>query len=637
MPRHVTPSTSLEHLQREAKRWLKALRVGDRDARARFDAALSDAPEDPTLRDVQHALAREHGLSGWSALRARVEAPPAVRRYHQVAEALVAAYASPDEAAMRIVWDYFGHGRSWDGMRRYVRLDLGKSEQPPEGDVITIDEARSLVARAQRVETWDALIASASGDSAPTWTAKPIGVLRRGSRDVGRDALRSHDWDEVLEWLEDDMLTGVHASGQMTDALLARLAAVEHLTTLDLESSQAVTDEGLRHLARLPNLRRLNLSGCRAITDRGLEVLRELWSLESIDLVWTACSDAGAAHLASCPNLTAVNLMGTPSGDGAIRALAGHRELRDLRTGNGVTADGIAALRDIPAFGTWLGGPERMELCGFDAEPNYLLLRGPFGDAGLANLAGLEGPFALNVDDARLRLTGASLAPLTSLPHLNWLAFDAHDDAMPYIAALPHLRFLMCQDTPASDDGFQALSRSQTIEYIWGRRCHNLRRRGFQALATMPALRSLSVSCLNVDDEGLAALPSFPALRELMPMDVPDAGYRHIGRCAALESLVLMYCRDTGDEATSHLTGLSNLRSYFASYNRITDRTPQFLSEIDALERVVLDTCVGVTTEGIRALARLPALREVSVSGMPMVTRDMTTAFRPGVRVSWHP
>ena len=38
----------------------------------------------------------------------------------------------------------------------------------------------------------------------------------------------------------------------------------------------------------------------------------------------------------------------------------------------------------------------------------------------------------------------------------------------------------------------------------------------------MPALRGLSVSCLNVDDEGLAALPRFPALRELMPMDVPE-------------------------------------------------------------------------------------------------------------------
>lgn len=638
MLRHITSATTLEHLQREAKRWLKALRAGDRDARARFDAVLDvDVPHDPTLRDVQHALAREYGMSGWTALRARVEASQAVKRYHQVADALVAAYASPDESAMRIVWDYFGHGRTWDGMRRYIRLDLGKSEEPPDGDRITLAEAQALVARAQQVESWHTLLDAASAPSAARRTAKPIGALPHGSRDSERDALRSHDWNELLEWLDDETLTGVLANGQMTDAVLARFAGLEHLTSLDFHSSSALTDEGLRHLARLPKLQRLNLSGCRAITDRGLAVLRDLPALEWIDLSWTACSDAGAAHLAACAKVKAVNLMGTPSGDGAVRALAGHWELRDLRTGNLVSADGVAELSQIPAYGRWLGGPVRMELCGFDAEPNYLLLRGSFADAGLAHLARLDGLFALNVDDRHLGLTGASLDPLAALPHLSWLAFDADDEAMPYIAALPHLRFLMCQDTPASDDGFQALSRSYTIEYIWGRRCHNLRRRGFQALSTMPALRSLSVSCLNVDDEGLSSLPSFPALRELMPMDVPDAGYRHVGRCTALESLVLMYCRETGDEGTSHIAGLPQLRSYFASYTRITDRTPQLLSGIDTLERVVLDTCVGVTTDGVRALARLPALREVSVSGMPGVTREVTAAFPSAVRVSWGP
>ena len=102
------------------------------------------------------------------------------------------------------------------------------------------------------------------------------------------------------------------------------------------------------------------------------------------------------------------------------------------------------------------------------------------------------------------------------------------------------------------------------------------------ALAAMPALRGLSVSCLNVDDEGIAALPAFPALRELMPMDVPDAGYRHIGKCDRLESLILMYCRDTTDAATEHITGLPNLSYYFNSYTTITDRTPELLSTMDS-------------------------------------------------------
>jgi hypothetical protein len=208
---------------------------------------------------------------------------------------------------------------------------------------------------------------------------------------------------------------------------------------------------------------------------------------------------------------------------------------------------------------------------------------------------------------------------------------------MPYIAALPHLRFLLCQDTSAGDDGFAALSRSRSIEYIWGRRCHNLRRRGFEALAEMPALRALSVSCKNVDDEGLSALPRFPALRELMPMDVPDEGYRHVGRCTGLESLVLMYCRETTDAATVHITGLPKLTKYFASYNLITDRTPELLSGMASLEDVTFDTCAGLTNAGVSALARLPRLRTLRVSGMQEVTADVIHAFSNGVQVSYSP
>ena len=61
---------------------------------------------------------------------------------------------------------------------------------------------------------------------------------------------------------------------------------------------------------------------------------------------------------------------------------------------------------------------------------------------------------------------------------------------------------------------------------------------------------------------GTLGLAGFPALRELMPMDVPDAGYRHVGKCAQLESLILMYCRETTDAATEHITGLDQLSYY---------------------------------------------------------------------------
>jgi ankyrin repeat protein len=60
--------SSLDNLRKTAKRWLHALRAGDADARARFVRAHPEAPESPTLRDVQHALARERGHASWVAL-----------------------------------------------------------------------------------------------------------------------------------------------------------------------------------------------------------------------------------------------------------------------------------------------------------------------------------------------------------------------------------------------------------------------------------------------------------------------------------------------------------------------------------------------------------------------------------------
>jgi len=363
-------------------------------------------------------------------------------------------------------------------------------------------------------------------------------------------------------------------------------------------------------------------------------VLRHVPSLESISLGGTRMTDAGAAHLSACERIRSVDLSGTFTGDGAIRALAGKASLSEFRSGNLVTDEGLALLRELPIFRTWHGGDGWMALTSPDARPNFLMLRGPFTDRGMAHLADLDGLFALNVDSAQLAITGRGLAPLTRLAHLEWLAFDAVDDSMPYIAALPHLRFLMCQDTSSSDDGFVALSRSRSIEHLWGRRCYGLRRRGFEALSTMPALRHLSVSCKNVDDVGLSALPAFPALRELMPMDVPDEGYRHVAG-TKVESLVLMYCRDTTDRATEHLAKLSTLKKYFVSYNRITDRTPEILSGITPLEELTFDSCAGLTNEGIKALARLPNLRHVSVGGMPRVTNAIVPAFPAHVRVSY--
>ena len=82
MSRSLTPRSTLESLRKEAKRWLKQLREGEPKARARLIAASPAAPAEPGLRDVQFALAREHGQPGWTALRQAVADLAVARRSH---------------------------------------------------------------------------------------------------------------------------------------------------------------------------------------------------------------------------------------------------------------------------------------------------------------------------------------------------------------------------------------------------------------------------------------------------------------------------------------------------------------------------------------------------------------------------
>src|SRR5205085_12561335 len=103
-----------------------------------------------------------------------------------------------------------------------------------------------------------------------------------------------------------------------------------------------------------------------------------------------------------------------------------------------------------------------------------------------------------------------------------------------------------------------------------------------------------------------------------------DDGYRHIGRCEYLESLVLMYCRETTDTATEHIAGLPNLKSYFASYTKITDLSMEILARMPSLERISFYGCPGVTNAGVAKLAALPRLRGLEISG-PQITQDVAS------------
>ena len=462
------------------------------------------------------------------------------------------------------------------------------------------------------------------------WTNKSI---------APRQPMSTKDWNDVCAVIKELGLTTLNSTGFISDDDLRIISELDQITSLNLDGSKLLTDNGLRYLARMPQLRELTLAG--QITDSGLEVLGQLRQLRVFKMYWhNDITDSGIAYLRNCDHLEEVDLLGCNTGDGAIAALANKPKLCRFKTGRNVTDDGLALLHEFPAFKSWPGEEPKFGLTSFSAEPTNLLIDGIFTRKGLNHLRGLDGLVGLSFFRHTSHLRGDDLqclAGLSNLLYLGCIGELCDDDAMRHIAALPKLRMLMGQGTVATDDGFRSLSQSQTIEYFWGRECPNLKAPGFVALSRMPALKGLAASCKFVDDAALEKLPEFPALKELLPMDVSDDGFRHIGRSQQLESLILMYCRDTTDVATSHLVGMPKLKKYHAGYTQITDTSLELLSRIKSLEEISFEGCKFITDAGIPFLTTLPRLREISIGGCSSVTPSGVTGFADGVRVSYDP
>jgi hypothetical protein len=638
---------SLEQLRKQAKELLRQLRTGDKSATARLDAHKPDA-SNPILADAQLVLAREHGFESWPKLVHHIQQAPDIEQHRRIAQDLLAVYNSADiEAATRLN-DLFHSALNIRQIHDFIRDKLfNLSDTQQRLNNFTLSDAQDVVARLYGFKDWANLVKStnepANDPHAGSFvlSSKPpfYRIDWTNNSIEPRQPMSKNDWVNVCAVIKELGLIGINSGSLIGDDDLEIISQLDQITSLNLDGSKRLTDTGLQYLARMPQLRTLILGG--QITDRGLEALSHLRELRVFQMFWQAnITDAGIANLKFCDHLEEVDLLGCNTGDGAIAALAGKPKLSRFKTGRNVTDDGLALLHQFPAFKTWQGREPEFGLMAFSAEPTNLLIDGPFTRHGLNSLHGLDGLAGLSFFWHTSRLRGDDLKGLDGLSNLAYLGCQdalCDDDAMRHIAALPKLRMLMGQGAVATDAGFRSLSRSQTIAYFWGRGCPNFKGPGFVSLSEMPALKGLGVSCKFVNDASLASLPDFPSLKELVPMGVSDEGFRHIGRSQQLESLILMYCRDTTDIATSHIAGMQNLKKYHAGYTLITDASLEMLSRIKSLEQISFEGCKFITDAGIPFLTTLPHLREISIGGCPKITRSGMTRFSDGVRVNYDP
>ncbi|HKV75235.1 MAG TPA: hypothetical protein VJN95_11995 [Gemmatimonadales bacterium] len=642
----LPPRPSLEQLKKQAKELLRLARDADAEAIRRLNAVRPAASEF-ILADAQFALARELGFASWPALVQHLEDhPPALEPFEEMARDLARAYSSGDLATLQqvntrhmtnFIWD-----REPEALKRRLPTWYADAVRRPE---LALADARLLVAKKTGFDSWAQLAESLRERSRPrSGPGRPASpfyrVIRSEGRIETRGALANKDWDEVVEVILEQGLTHLEAGGLVTEYALERVGKLGQLRRVGVEGAPTLTDDAFRHLAGLVDLEYLGMGGWHsALTDRSLAILPHFPKLRHLEAFWQQrYTDAGMAHLAACRELEDVNLMGSRTGDGTIRALAGLTKLRHLAMGSRVTAAGLPALHDIPAFAKWSGEDPEYTLAGFQAGPNKLLLpHRPFSHGGLEGLAGLDGLFALHLfgmgESGGDDLTASAVQPLTRLAHLNWLACDANDESLAAIGTLPNLKMLMCQDTPAGDSGWTGLARSRTLEFIWARRTTGLASAGFTALSQMPSLKGFTASVALVDDAALARLPHFPALRQLMPVDISDGRFHFAASCRNLDQLWLMYCHDVGDTGMESLAGHPALKKFYAGSNPITDRSLAVLAGIPTLEEITFWDCRLLTDAGIRELACLPRLKRLQVESSPLVGSGVLAAFRDDVEV----
>ncbi|CAI7836323.1 unnamed protein product, partial [Closterium sp. NIES-53] len=93
----------------------------------------------------------------------------------------------------------------------------------------------------------------------------------------------------------------------LSDAMLAHVSTIKHLTAILLNFSSRFSVEGIKHLYRLPRLERLHL-GHTIVSDNALEGIGSLTRLKTLGLGHTKVTDAGLRHLTALSSLEVLGL-----------------------------------------------------------------------------------------------------------------------------------------------------------------------------------------------------------------------------------------------------------------------------------------------------------------------------------------
>jgi ankyrin repeat protein len=196
---------SLENLRKQAKTLARAVRAGEPEAVARFQAqGVRPRPGRAPLADAQLVIAREYGLRSWRHLLADLPLGPGGRKLHaldllfqelpdvrartlplqELLERQVVALQDGHRARLPAVAELLRLHSPWRGMRR-------ASDDEIFARPLSLDQARSSVAGLYRFAGWPDVVAHGTDPVDPAFEAAADAIVA-GDAEALRALIQAH-------------------------------------------------------------------------------------------------------------------------------------------------------------------------------------------------------------------------------------------------------------------------------------------------------------------------------------------------------------------------------------------------------------------------------------------------------------
>ena len=461
-----------------------------------------------------------------------------------------------------------------------------------------------------------------------------------------------------------------------------------------------VDDEQLRHIAGLTGLEMLSLKST-ATLGTGLKYLKGLTTLKSLDLSNTHVGNHELANVKELISLETLNLWGTPIDDTGmvhVGELSSLRELVLARLGIGdeglIHLKKLSKLRKLQLFGTYVTDEGLQHVAGLRELRKLVLRDNQIGNSGLAHLAGLVQMEFLELWGDQI--TDAGLIHIKEMKKLEWLdllhtsvterglvhvreltnlkalglPFKITETGLLQISGLTSLEDITIDTEYITPKGLAALSKLKSLIYV--ELCGNnmdavlkvlaclpeLRDIGLKEgevgegllqLKSIPALRGLSLSRMQVTSHGTAALAELPPLQFLVlsRMELPSGGlWESIGKHSQLKRLMLTGIQsDITDADVKHLQGLDTLEivQFDAGHTieerrfpgvLITDNGLKYLAQLKSLRTLILYNAQKITDQGLQYFAGHPSLRSLRITDSQITEQGLRRLRQtiPGLR-----